>query len=80
MKEYSLDTPQEVKLLNTNTNKVVESENATFDEFIEVHEAEPTKELEKYKSFIYFYEGMPTEENATNQVENQQQVLVTAES
>ena len=49
----------------------MESANENFDEFIEVHEAEPTKELEEYKSFIYFYEGMPTEEDATNQVVNQ---------
>ena len=32
------------KCLNTNTNKIVESENINFDEFIEVHEAKPTKE------------------------------------
>ena len=56
--------------LNTNTNKVVESANVNFDELIEVHEAKPTKEPEEYKSFIYFYEDMPTEEDAINQVEN----------
>ena len=32
------------KCLNTNTKKVVESENVNFDEFTEVHEVEPTKE------------------------------------
>ena len=58
----------------------MESANVNFDEFIEAHEAEPTKELEQYKYFIYFYEDMPTEEDATNQVENQQQVSVTVES
>ena len=56
--------------LNTNTNKVVESENVNFDEFIEVHEAKPIKEPRKYKSFIYFYQGMPTKEDATNKVAN----------
>ena len=66
--------------MNTNTKKVVESENVNFDEFTEVHEAKPAKELEKYKSFIYFYEGMPNEEDATNQVENQQQVSIPAKS
>ena len=51
-----------------------------FDKFIEVHEAKPTKELEQYESFIYFYEGMHNEEDATNQVENRQQVSITIES
>ena len=60
------------KCLNTNTNKVVESANVKFDEYTEVYEAEPMKELEEYKSFVYFYEGMPTEEDATNQATNQQ--------
>ena len=46
----------------------------------EVHEAEPTKEPEQYKSFIYFYEGMPTKEDVIDQVVNQQQVSITAES
>ena len=68
------------KCLNTNTNKIVESVNVNIDEFIEVHEAEPTKEPEQYKSFIYFYEGMPAKEDATNQVVNQQKVSIIAES
>ena len=38
------------------------------------------KELEEYKSFAYFYEGMPTDEDVVNQVTNQQKVLVTIES
>ena len=29
------------------------------------------KELEEYKLFVYFYEGMPIEEDATNQDGNQ---------
>ena len=33
------------KCLNVNTNKVVESENVNFDEFVE-HEVEPVKEPE----------------------------------
>ena len=64
------------KCLNTNTNKVVESANVKFDEYIEVYEAEPMKEPQEYKSFVYFYEGMPAKEDAANQVINQQQVLV----
>ena len=44
------------------------------------HEAEPIKELEEYKSFVYFYEGMPTDEDVVNQVANQQQVSVTTKS
>ena len=42
-----------------------------FDEFTEVHETKPAKELEQYKYFIYLYEGMLNEEDATNQVANQ---------
>ena len=38
--------------LNTNINKVVESENVKFDEYTEVHEAEPMKEPKEYKYFI----------------------------
>ena len=34
------------KCLNTNINKVVESTNVNFDEYIEVHEAKPMRELE----------------------------------
>ena len=41
-----------------------------FDEYIEVHDVEPIKRLEEYKSFVYFYEGMPTEEEVVNQVGN----------
>ena len=32
------------KCLNNNTNKVMESPNVKFDEYIEVHEVEPMKE------------------------------------
>ena len=41
------------KCLNTNTNKVVESANVQFDEYTEVHEDEPKKELENYRTFMY---------------------------
>ena len=68
------------KCLNTNTNKVVESANVRFDEYTEVYEAEPMKKSKEYKSFAYFYEGIPTDEDVANQVKNQQQVLVTIES
>ena len=38
------------------------------------------KKLEEYKLFIYFYEGMPTEEDVVNQAINQHQVSMTTES
>ena len=37
------------KCLNTNTNKIVESANVNFDEYIEVHDVEPIKKLEEYR-------------------------------
>ena len=58
----------------------MESANVKYDEYIEVYEVEPMKELEEYKSFVYVYAGMPTEEDATNQVTNQKEVSVTVES
>ena len=57
----------------------MESVNVKFDEYTEVHEVEPMKELEEYKSFVYFYEGMTIDEDVVNQVANQQQVSVTVE-
>ena len=38
--------------LNTNTKKVVESENVNFDEYTKVYEAEPMKKLKEYKLFL----------------------------
>ena len=38
------------------------------------------KKLEEYKSFVYFYEGMPNKEDVSNQIGSQQQVLVFAKS
>ena len=35
------------------------------------------KEPDKYKSFVYFYEGIPIDEDLVNQFENQQQVSMT---
>ena len=58
----------------------MESANVKFDEYKEVYEAKPMKQPEEYKSFVYFYEGMPTDEDVANQATNQQQVLVTIES
>lgn len=55
--------------LNSNTKKVVESENVKVDEYIEVHEDEPMKEPKNYKTIIYYYEGMSVDEiinQATN--------------
>ena len=57
---------KDYKCLNTNTNKVVESENVKFDEYIEVHEDEPMKKPKEYKSFVYFYEDMPSNECVVN--------------
>ena len=68
------------KCLNTNTNKIVKSENVNFDEYTEVHDVEPIKKPKEYKSFVYYFEGMYAEEEAANQVEIQQQVSVSAES
>ena len=58
------------KCLNVNTNKVVESANVNFDEFVEEHEDELGKESENYRSFVYFYDGILNEEDAINQVAN----------
>ena len=40
------------KYLNTNTNKIVESANVNFDEYIKVYDVEPMKKIEEYKSFV----------------------------
>ena len=40
------------KCLNTNTNKIVESANVNFDEYIELHDVEPMKNKEEYKYFV----------------------------
>ena len=68
------------KCLNSNTNKVVGSANVNFDEDIEVQDDECIKKPEEYKSFVYFYEGIPIEEEVANQVGNQQKVSVSTES
>ena len=44
----------------------MENVNVKFDEYIEVHEAEPMKKLEEYKYFVYFYEGMLADEDFVN--------------
>ena len=51
-----------------------------FGEYTEVHEVEPMKEPEEYKSFVYFYKGMAMDKDVVNQVVNQKQVSVTAKS
>ena len=38
------------------------------------------KELEEYKSFVYFYEGMIVDKDVLNQPAKQQQVSMTTES
>ena len=55
-----------------NTNKVVESANVNFDEFVEDHEDELGKESENYRSFVYFHDEIPNQEDAVNQTPNQQ--------
>ena len=60
--------------------KVVESANVNFDEHTKVQDNESIKKPKEYKSFVYFYEGMPNEEDVANQIGNQQQVLVSVES
>ena len=57
----------------------MESANVNFDEYTKVHDVEPIKRTKEYRSFVYFYEGMPTKEGATNPIVNQQQVLVSIE-
>ena len=58
----------------------METAKVNFDEYTEVHGDEPIKRPEEYKSFVYFYEGMPIEEDSSNQVKIQQQVSVTVKS
>ena len=50
------------KCLNTNTNKIEESINVEVDECLELNEVIQVHEPKDYKNFIYYYEGMPTEE------------------
>ena len=59
------------KFLNTNTNKIVESANVNFDEHTKVQDDESIKRLEEYRSFVYFYDEMPTEEEHSNPIANQ---------
>ena len=68
------------KCLNVNTNKVVESTNVKFYELAEVQNVECTKKIEEYKTFVYFYEGMPNEGEVANQNDNQQQTSISVES
>ena len=58
----------------------MESKNVNFDEYTKLHDDEPIKRLEEYKSFVYFYEGMHVEEEVSNQIGNQQKVLVSVKS
>ena len=58
----------------------MDSENVNFDEHAKTQDNAYIKKLEEYKSFVYFYEGMPIEEEDANQVGNQQKVSVSTES
>ena len=53
------------KYLNVNTNKIVESANVNFDESMEEHVDESEKEFENYRSFVYFYDEIPSQERHT---------------
>ena len=68
------------KCLNVNTNKVVERTNIKFDELTKVQNIKRPKKTEGYKTFIYFYEGMPNNGEVANQNDNQQQTSVSVES
>ena len=68
------------KYLNVNTNKVVESANVNFDEFVEDYGEELGKESKNYRSFVYFHDGLPNQEDTMNQTPNQQQISISAES
>ena len=62
---------KDYKCLNTNTNKVVESVNAKFDEHEKAQDNASIKKPKEYKSFVYFYEGMTTQEEVANKIGNQ---------
>ena len=68
------------KCLNANTKKVVESVIVNFDEHAKVQDNESIKKPEEYKSFVYFYEGLPNKEDFTNQIGNQKKIWVFVES
>ena len=54
----------------------MENENVKLDEYREVHENEPKKELENYRTFMYYYEDMfDNDDNSTNQFSNQQESM-----
>ena len=55
----------------------MESVNVKVDEYSELHEVEQPKELEDYRTCIYYYEGMLTEEPMILAIE---QVSITIES
>ena len=41
-------------MLNFSTRKIIESAHVRIDEFVEKSEEESDKELEDYRSFVYF--------------------------
>ena len=42
-----------------------------FDELAKDQNVEDTRKTEEYKTFVYFYEGMPNEGEVANQNDNQ---------
>ena len=58
----------------------MESANVKFYELAEVQNVECPKKIEEYKTFIYFYEGMPNDGEVANKNNNQQQTLVSTKS
>ena len=47
---------------------------------MEEHEDELGEEPENYRSFVYFYDKIPSQEDIVNQTPNQQQISISAES
>ena len=52
----------------------MEGANVNFDEHTEAQDDESIKKLEECRYYVYFYEGMPVEEEVVNQVGNQKNV------
>ena len=62
---------------NTNTSKILERINVKVDEYSKLNEEIQVQEPEDYKTFIYYYEGMPTREPKIPSIE---EVSITVES
>ena len=58
----------------------MESANVKIDEYTKIHEDEQKKEPKNYKTFMYYYEGMSSNTDDTENQATIQQELVTFES